>query len=84
MALAGRKRAAPPVTRINRVEIGYRSSNPGITRTEPVRDVAASICLQESLMLTGDENIIDIDFAVFWSIRDARDYLFNTRNPAAR
>ena len=32
-------------------------------------------------MLTGDENIIDIDFAVFWRVRDAGDYLFNTRNP---
>jgi membrane protease subunit HflK len=37
----------------------------------------------ESLMLTGDENIIDIDFAVFWRIRDAGDYLFNTRHPDA-
>ena len=36
----------------------------------------------ESLMLTGDENIIDIDFAVFWRIRDAGAFLFNTRNPA--
>jgi membrane protease subunit HflK len=33
-------------------------------------------------MLTGDENIIDIDFAVFWRIRDVSAYLFNTRNPA--
>jgi membrane protease subunit HflK len=33
-------------------------------------------------MLTGDENIIDIDFAVFWRIRDAGAFLFNTRNPA--
>ncbi len=33
----------------------------------------------ESLMLTGDENIIDIDFAVFWTVRDAGDYLFDTR-----
>ncbi len=32
-------------------------------------------------MLTGDENIIDIDFAVFWRVRDAGDYLFNTRHP---
>jgi membrane protease subunit HflK len=32
-------------------------------------------------MLTGDENIIDIDFAIFWRIRDAGDFLFNTRNP---
>ena len=35
-------------------------------------------------MLTGDENIIDIDFAVFWQISNAVAYLFNTRNPAAR
>ena len=40
------------------------------------RDVA-----EESLMLTGDENIIDINFSVFWRIRDAGDFLFNTRNP---
>ena len=33
------------------------------------------------MMLTGDENIIDIDFAVFWRIRDAGEFLFNTRNP---
>ena len=32
-------------------------------------------------MLTGDENIIDIDFAVFWKINNAVAYLFNTRNP---
>ena len=37
--------------------------------------------LEESLMLTGDENIIDIDFAVFWRISNAVAYLFNTRNP---
>ncbi len=33
-------------------------------------------------MLTGDENIIDINFSVFWRIKDAKDFLFNTRNPA--
>jgi membrane protease subunit HflK len=32
-------------------------------------------------MLTGDENIVDIDFAVFWVINNARDYLFNIQNP---
>ena len=32
-------------------------------------------------MLTGDENIIDIDFVVRWRIRDAADFLFNTRHP---
>ena len=45
------------------------------------RPVTARDVLEEALMLTGDENIIDIDFAVFWRIRDAGDFLFNTRNP---
>jgi membrane protease subunit HflK len=43
--------------------------------------MAARDVLEESLMLTGDENIIDIDVAVFWRIRDAGEFLFNTRNP---
>ena len=71
----------PRVTRINRIEIGYRSAG-GDTRIEEGRDSAGRDVLAESLMLTGDENIIDIDFAVFWRIRDAGAYLFNTRNPA--
>ncbi|QYU68466.1 FtsH protease activity modulator HflK [Leptolyngbya sp. 15MV] len=68
----------PRVTRINRVDVGFRASaDQGPTaRPIPSRDV-----LEESLMLTGDENIIDIDFAVFWRIRDAGEFLFNTRNP---
>ena len=32
-------------------------------------------------MLTGDENIVDINFTVFWLVKDAKDYLFNIRNP---
>ena len=32
-------------------------------------------------MLTGDENIVDISFTVFWVIKDAGEYLFNVRNP---
>ena len=32
-------------------------------------------------MLTGDENIIDINFAVFWKVSDAVSFLFNVRNP---
>jgi membrane protease subunit HflK len=71
----------PQVTRINRVEIGYRSSNTE-TPIEEGRDAAGRDVLAESLMLTGDENIIDIDFAVFWRISDAPAYLFNTRHPA--
>ena len=32
-------------------------------------------------MLTGDENIVDVDFVVFWQIKNASDYLFNIQNP---
>ncbi|MBB5689027.1 membrane protease subunit HflK [Roseomonas alkaliterrae] len=69
----------PRVTRINRVDIGFIGAQEAPTmggRIQPARDVLA-----ESLMLTGDENIIDIDVAVFWRIRDAGEFLFNTRNP---
>jgi membrane protease subunit HflK len=65
----------PKVTRLNRIEIGMR----GFTDTgasPALRDVP-----EESLMLTGDENIVDIDFVVFWQISDAPDYLFNIQNP---
>ncbi len=73
----------PTVTRINRTEIGFRSA-PGAQgggNMETGRDAAGRDVLAESLMLTGDENIIDIDVAVFWRISDAAAYLFNTANP---
>ncbi|MEM8822968.1 MAG: FtsH protease activity modulator HflK [Pseudomonadota bacterium] len=37
----------------------------------------------EGLMLTGDENVIDIDFQVVWNVRDPADFLFNLRSPEA-
>jgi len=70
----------PAVTRINRVEIGYRSGGPDL-RSASARDLPTRDVPEESLMLTGDENIIDIDFAVLWRISDASTFLFNTRNP---
>ncbi len=70
----------PAVTRINRVEVGYRSQGPD-ARVQSGRDLPPRDVPEESLMLTGDENIIDIDCAVFWRIRDASDFLFHTRNP---
>jgi membrane protease subunit HflK len=66
----------PKVTRINRIEVGMRGSSDTRDATTTVRDVP-----EESLMLTGDENIVDIDFVVFWQINDAPDYLFNIQNP---
>ena len=61
----------PAVTRENQLNIGYRLGN-----SEGTRDVP-----EESLMLTGDENIVDINFTVFWVIKDAAAFLFNVQNP---
>jgi membrane protease subunit HflK len=66
----------PKVTQQRVTEIGLRSSVAGRGISTGVSDVR-----EESLMLTGDENIVDIDFAVFWRIRDAAKYLFNIQNP---
>ena len=79
-----------PVTRINRIEIGFRSTeaddeSPTPTtpegRSEPARDTPDRDLREESLMLTGDENIVDINASVFWRISNAADYAFKTRNP---
>ena len=61
----------PAVTRENQLNIGYRLGN-----SEGTRDVP-----EESLMLTGDENIVDINFTIFWVIKDAASFLFNVENP---
>jgi len=60
----------PKVTKVNKTEIGFR------TFRESKR-----LLSEESLMLTGDENIVDINFSVFWVIKDAGKYLFNLRDP---
>ena len=65
----------PKVTRQNIIEVGMRSAA-GNRVGGGARDERA-----ESLMLTGDENIVDIDFVVFWRIKDAAQYLFNIQNP---
>lgn len=65
----------PNVTAQQRIEVGYRSTATGQGRA---RDV-----IEESLMLTADENIVDIDFDAVWQINPARpqDYVFNLQNP---
>ncbi len=60
----------PNVEEIRQIEVGYRGN---ASRTN---DVA-----EESLMLTGDQNIIDIDFTVQWRISNAGEFLFNIRDP---
>ncbi len=58
------------VTQERKITIGFTESTSG------KRDIP-----EESLMLTSDANIIDLDFVVFWNIENARDYLFNILNP---
>jgi len=67
----------PKVTRVNRIDIGMRSVE-DLRRGTTTREVPA-----ESLMLTGDENIVNVDFSVFWLVKPdgARDYLFNIQEP---
>lgn len=56
------------LSQVRTVEVGYR-------------DNVKNKILKESLMLTDDENIIDIQFAVQYFLKDPADYLFNNRAP---
>jgi membrane protease subunit HflK len=64
----------PTVQRINAIDVGFRSSGGDRGRAQR-RNVP-----EESLMVTGDQNIIDIEFTVQWKIADAGKFLFNIRN----
>lgn len=66
----------PSVTSVQQIDVGFSAA--GNTRSATRRDTE-----KESLMLTGDQNIIDIDFSVQWKIADAGQYLFNIREPEA-
>ena len=67
----------PKVTKVNRIDIGFRSErDSGFGTGGGVADVP-----EESLMLTGDENIVNIDFSVFWVIKDAGKFLFKIQDP---
>lgn len=54
------------------IEVGYRSSG---------RQQAVGTVAREALMLTKDENIVDIRLAVQYQIKDAKDYVFNVKGP---
>jgi membrane protease subunit HflK len=53
---------------VRTVEVGYRNN-------------VKTRVLKESLMLTDDENIVDVQMAVQYTLKDAREYLFNNRQP---
>ena len=54
---------------VRTIEVGYRSLGEGATQQ-----------LKESLMLTGDENIIDLQFAVQYNLKSVEDFIFNNRS----
>src|SRR2546429_3724031 len=68
----------PKVTRVNRIDIGMRLIEDPRRGGTQLRDVP-----EGSLMLTGDENIVDVDVSVFWLVKTggAGDYLFNIQKP---
>jgi membrane protease subunit HflK len=67
----------PKALRVNKIDIGMRQVDDS-RRGHSIRDVP-----EESLMLTGDENIVDVDFSVLWKVKPTGvgDYLFNIQNP---
>jgi membrane protease subunit HflK len=69
----------PNIERINAISVGMRTVD-DVRRGSATRDVP-----EESLMLTGDENIVDVDFTAFWKIKpgpgEAGNFLFNIQNP---
>jgi membrane protease subunit HflK len=75
-------------TKINSIQIGYRSSqNDNIRIRDYFKNRATTSSGNEiklpaeSLMITGDTNIADVNFAVQWRIKEAKNYLFNISNP---
>jgi membrane protease subunit HflK len=73
------------VTTSNKIDIGYKSASDSDStatddesRSSSVEDIP-----QESLMLTGDENIVDVNFTVYWVVKDASAFLFNVEDPPA-
>jgi membrane protease subunit HflK len=65
----------PKVTRKNTIEVGFRSS---VVRRG---STGATNVPEESGMLTGDENVVEVPFVVIWRIQDAEKYLFRIQNP---
>ena len=68
----------PKALRVNKIDIGMRLVDDVRRGGTMTRDVP-----EESLMLTGDENIVDVDFAVLWKVKPTGvgDFLFNIQNP---
>jgi modulator of FtsH protease HflK len=68
----------PKALRVSTLNIGFSADDTSRRSRDGRRDIP-----EESLMLTGDENIVDVQFTVLWRIKPngAADYLFNIQNP---
>ncbi len=69
------------VTFVYRTEVGFRTGERVGRGGRRGRDAGPRQIPEEALMLTGDQNVVDINFTVFWVIKDAANYLFKIRNP---
>ena len=69
----------PKVTQVQRVEVGFRSVAQGRT----FQQGANRSLPEEASMLTGDENIVNVQFSVQYQIKNPVEYLFNVTNQAA-
>lgn len=66
----------PKVTEVKKEEFGFRTIKPGkVSKYDEKGDYD-----KESLMLTGDKAMVDLEFIVQYKIKDAKDYLFNVRD----
>src|SRR6266487_5221010 len=67
----------PKALRVNKIDVGMRLVE-DIRRGTTIREAP-----EESLMLTGDENIVDVEFSVFWLVKPGgvSEYLFNIQHP---
>ncbi|UCE90314.1 MAG: FtsH protease activity modulator HflK, partial [Pseudomonadota bacterium] len=54
-----------------------------IVNVQQVRSVNLGLTVDEGLMLTEDENIVDVKFTVQYAVKDPKDFIFNVRNPDA-
>ncbi|MCH9753985.1 MAG: FtsH protease activity modulator HflK [Alphaproteobacteria bacterium] len=71
------------VDRVQRVEIGFRSNASHINLHAPTSSQVNKFLPEEGLMLTGDENIADVNFFVQWRVANIKDYLYNVYNVKA-
>ena len=63
----------PKVTQVNQLQLGLARSGAGTS--------VSSEDSHDRQMLTGDENIVEAECAVFWRVKDAKDFLFRVKNP---